>query len=123
MPNDEPAQQEYDSNNRGHQPEPLPDGKNETEQDPTYENVEILKNMAVRAPRWDGVRPEEHPENYHNLWSYNCVTKHPGIEQYYVSYWTGILECDQCYRRDHYSIAEPVGRVDTVHMIVPRLRM
>ncbi|KAJ8676965.1 hypothetical protein QAD02_012752 [Eretmocerus hayati] len=149
------AQQEYDSNNRGHQPEPPPDGKNETEQDPTYENVDIVmrpkpphlypylgrnesmyhfteqiitdessnlqwKNMAVRAPRWDGVRPEEYPENYHDLLSYSCITKHPGIEQYYVSYWTGILECDQCYRRDHYSIAEMVGRVDTVHMIVPR---
>ncbi|KAJ8678366.1 hypothetical protein QAD02_014153 [Eretmocerus hayati] len=120
MPNDESARQEYDSNNRGYQPKPPPDGKNETEQDPTYENVEILKNMAVRAPRRDGVHPEEYPENYHDLLSYSCVTKHPGIEQYYVSYWTGILECDQCYRRDHYSIAEPVGRVDTVHMIVPQ---
>ncbi|KAJ8680176.1 hypothetical protein QAD02_015963 [Eretmocerus hayati] len=82
--------------------------------------IRKLKNMAARAPRWDGVRPEEYPENYHDLLSYSCVTKHPGIEQYYVSYWTRILKCNQCYRNDHYSIAEPVGRVDTVHMIVPR---
>ncbi|KAJ8683498.1 hypothetical protein QAD02_019290 [Eretmocerus hayati] len=74
MPNVEPAQQEYVSNNRGHQPKPSPDGKNETEQDPTYENVEIV--MRPKPPH--------------------------------------------LYPRDHYSIAEPVGQVDTVHMIVPR---
>ncbi|KAJ8672093.1 hypothetical protein QAD02_003352 [Eretmocerus hayati] len=60
------------------------------------------------------------PRENNDFLSYSCVTKHPGIEQHYPSYWTGILKCNQCYRRDHYSIAEPVGRVDTVHMIVPR---
>ncbi|KAJ8685711.1 hypothetical protein QAD02_021504 [Eretmocerus hayati] len=72
------------------------------------------------VPQWDGVMPQNHPEVYGDMLMFSCVIKNPNVEQYYVSYWTGIMECESCFRRDHFRISEPVARVMHPHMIVPR---